>query len=341
MQQIRLACVGLGAVFRSAHLPILKDDERIAVVAVADIQPEAVAGATEQLGCAGTDDWRELLTEFEVDALLICTPHHLHTEPAIAALRAGKHVLVEKPMAPTVEECELMVAAAHKSDAVLMVAENYCYDPGLQKMKCLIEEGAIGQITGLRLLQANPDFYPPPGHWRWSAQCGGGVMLDPGVHHCALARWWGGEVKRVWAQLDYPTDIDREVEDSAEAILDFGTGVFAHVAVNWRSGANAFRYEIQGRKGVLLYDNYWDVQPARLRLVSSGSCQEFAMPSRHSPPESYQQEWDDFLVSVMEGKQAEYPGQQGLLDVAVVVAAYESAQSGTWAKVQRQYPLTR
>ena len=158
-------------------------------------------------------------------------------------------------------------------------------------------------------------------------------MLDPGVHHCALARWWGGEVKQVWARLDYPASVDREVEDSAEAILDFGTGVFGHIAVNWRSGAIAFRYEIQGREGVLLFDNYWGAQPARLRLVDSESSQEFSVPDCHSSPQSYQQEWDDFLTSIIEGKQPEYPGEQGLLDVAVVAAAYASHQTGTWVEV--------
>lgn len=333
MQPIRLGCVGLGEVFQLRHLPLLKDDERVEIVAVADVREEAVRQTTEQLACAGTDDWQELVTRSDTNAVLICTPHHLHLAPAVAALRAGKHVLVEKPMAPTVEDCELMVEAAGDSDMVLMVAENYYYEPGLQKIAALLEEGAVGEVTGMRLLQANPPTYPPAGHWRWSAQCGGGVMLDPGVHHCALARWWGGEVERVWAHLHYPTEAGLEVEDSAEAILDFGTGVCAHIAVNWRSGSVAWRYEVQGSTGDVLYESYWGALPARLRVVDSDSCQEFAIPDRHSSPQSYQQEWDDFLTSIIEGKPSAYPGERGLLDVALVAAAYDSHQAGTWVEV--------
>jgi len=334
MQPIRLGCVGLGEVFRIAHLPVLNCDERVEVTAVADIRAEAVQQASKELDCAGTDDWRALLQDAEIDALLICTPHHLHAEPAIAALREGKHVLVEKPMAPTVEECELMIAAAGQGQAVLMVAENYYYEPALQKAAALIEQQTIGQVTGLRLLQANPASYPPPGHWRWSAHCGGGVMLDPGVHFCALARWWGGQPRRIWADLHYPADVTREVEDSAEAIVDFGTGLCAHIAVNWRCGAVVWRYEIQGTDGVVLYEHYRDAQPARLRLVNTSGVQEFPVPAVHSSPESYRQEWDDFLTRITTGGGVGYPGEEALLDVAVVAAAYDSAQNGTWAAVQ-------
>jgi len=330
---IRLGCVGLGEVFAIRHLPIMQDDDRVVVVAVADVQKEALTQATEQLRCAGTDDWRELLTEFEVDALLICTPHHLHSEPTIAALEAGKHVLVEKPMAPTVNECQLMLQAAGKGGAVLMVAENYFYMPALQKMAALVEEGAIGQVTGLGLLQANPSSYPPKGHWRWSAQAGGGVMLDPGVHMCALAGWWGGPVQRVWADMYYPPDPSCEVENSVEAVVDCGEGVLGQITVNWRTGAVGWRYEIHGSEGVLLYEYYRGAVPARLRLVTQDSCQDFKISPDYLSPHSYQQEWDDFLDSITEKRSPEYPGERGLLDVAVVQAAYDSYESGTWAEV--------
>ncbi len=330
---VRLGCVGLGEVFAIRHLPVLQEERRVEVVAVADVQAEALQQTTKQLGCAGTDDWRELLTKFDIDALLICTPHHLHSEPAVAALQAGKHVLVEKPMAPTVEECQLMVQAARASDAVLMVAENYFYMPALQKMAALVEEGAIGEVTGLRLLQANPSSYPPAGHWRWSAQAGGGVMLDPGVHLCALAGWWGGPVQRVWADMYYPPDPGREVENSAEAVVDCGEGVRGQITVNWRAGAVGWRYEIQGSEGVMLYEYYRGAVPARLRLVNQDSCRDFEIPPAYLSPHSYQQEWDDFLCSITEKRSPGYPGERGLVDVAVVRAAYKSYETGTWVEV--------
>jgi len=332
---LRLGCVGLGEVFAIRHLPVLQDEARVEVVVVADVQAEAVQRTIEQLKCAGTDDWRKVLSDFEVDALLICTPHHLHSEPAIAALQAGKHVLVEKPMAPTMAECRLMVQAAQETGAVLMVAENYFYMPALQKMAALMEEGAIGQLTSLHLLQANPSVYPPKGHWRWSAHAGGGVMLDPGVHMCALAGWWGGPVQRVWADMYYPPDPSCEVEDSVEAVVDCGEGVWGQITVNWRTGAVGWRYEIQGTEGVLLYEYYRDAVPASLRLVNQNGCQNFKVPLDYLSPHSYENEWNDFLSSISEGRQPEYPGERGMADVAVVRAAYESYESGTWARVER------
>ena len=146
-------------------------------------------------------------------------------------------------------------------------------------------------------------------------------MLDPGVHLCALAAWWGGPVQRVWADMYYPADPSCEVENSVEAVVDCGDGVWGQITVNWRAGAIAWRYEIQGSEGVLLYEHYRGAVPARLRLVNQDSCQQFEVAARHPSPQSYQQVWDDFLGSISEGKRPEYPGERGLADVAVVQAA--------------------
>ena len=331
MAYVRLGCIGLGEVFEYVHVPIVEADARIEAVAVADVCHERQAAVARQFDCRGVDDWRDLIDDEDIDAVLICTPHHLHAEPALAALRLGKHVLVEKPMAATVRDCELMCDAARESGAVLMVAENYYYEPGLQQIAQLIRSGAIGEVTGMRLLQANPGIYPPDGHWRWSATAGGGVVLDPGVHLLAVARWWAGPIRRVWTHLEFPSAPGKEVEDSAEILVDCGAGVLGHIAVNWRGGAIAWRYEVQGPDGVLLYDSYRGAHHARLSLVDCSTCREFDVPESHSSPESYRQEWDDFLDSVTEGREPGYPGSAGLADVALVETAYESQRTGDWA----------
>ena len=331
MSGVRLGCVGLGEVFEVAHFPILEAEPRIRVTAVADVAAERRRPWAERLDCPAVDSWRDLAARPDVDAVLICTPHHLHCEPALAALNAGKHVFVEKPMASSRRDCERMTAAARAHDTVLMVAENYCYEPGLQQIAELIRTGAIGRLTGLRLLQANPGTFPPPGHWRWAADAGGGVVLDPGVHLFAVARWWAGPIARVRAELGVPTDAAAEVEDTAEILFQCDSGVVGHLAVNWRAGAIQWRYEVQGSDGILLYDSYRNAQPARLSLVDAKTCREFTVPTNHSSPESYRGEWNDFLGSVLGQNACGYPGTAGTIDVALIEAAYESARTGTWA----------
>ena len=125
-----------------------------------------------------------------IDAMYICTPHHLHREHALLAARAGKHILVEKPISHTLDDAHGMVTQARRAGVTLMVAENYRYMPAVRSAKELIDSGVLG---GLRLVQLQEEAAMAPRHWRTKPDLsGGGVFIDGGIHKVDILVYLSG-----------------------------------------------------------------------------------------------------------------------------------------------------
>ena len=188
-----------------------------------------------------------------VDAVVICTPHPLHAAQAIAAARAGLHVVVEKPMAPSPAECDAMTAAARESSVLLsVISQRRWYGP-VRRVKQAIEEGRIGR-PGLATVEVlgwrGPEYYAMDA-WRGTqAGEGGGVLINQAVHQLDLLRWFLGlpvEVDGWTANVNHP-EID--VEDTAVATVQFANGALASIVASnsQRPGLYA-RIHIHGRSG--------------------------------------------------------------------------------------------
>lgn len=235
----------------------LKFPEKVRLAAVCDIREDAVRRYAER---AKVDaiymDALKMLKDADIDAVDICTNNNQHAYLAIAAAEAGKHVLVEKPMAGTMRECREMVGAAEKAGVVLMVAQDLRYFPSYQGAHRLIQAGEIGRIWAARCdgsWRLNP---PATGSKSWTTdgkQAGGGVVISFAIHYIDLLRYFIGDAKRVnatcWAENPLFTN---GAEDRAMATLEFKNGAIGHVFATYVSRVPwAFQYLIIGEKGTI------------------------------------------------------------------------------------------
>ena len=220
------------------------------IYAVCDINEEIAQGRAAEWGAQRTfTDYHELLADPAIDAVEIITPHHLHAEMTVAALEAGKHVSVQKPMALTVAECDQMIAAAERTGKNLRVFENFQYFPPLAKAKQLLDDGAIGEPISIRMKaiqgsldggdKSTPpvrrvDSRPPyplalshqvpgvkPENWKFDPKRGGGgrMALDYGYHTLSVAMHLLGDVEKIFAWITEQTIVHGWVLDSPAMMI--------------------------------------------------------------------------------------------------------------------------
>ena len=194
-----------------------------------------------------------LLADDDLNAIYIATPPHLHCEQTIQTARAGKHILCEKPMAMTVEECQRMVDACHDANVTLMLAYYRNFYPNIVKMKALMDDGAIGDVVLAKINHTG--FYNPNRHdlknWRVNPDIsGGGVLMDLGSHRISLLQYLMGEVESVQGYAE-TVHLDIDVDDSAVFTLRFENGAHAVANINWNVGISIDDVEVYGTKGCL------------------------------------------------------------------------------------------
>ncbi|MCS7461720.1 Gfo/Idh/MocA family oxidoreductase [Paenibacillus doosanensis] len=231
---IRVAIIGAGAISRAHIEGYLAFPERCQIVAVADIFVEKAEEAVDKFGLAGqaraAADYKELLGQ-GIDLVSVCTPPYTHAEIAKSFLLAGSHVLVEKPMAASLRECDEMNEAAAQSGKILSVVAQNRFRSPMMKLKQVLDEGLAGKIV-----HAQVDSYWWRGHcyydlwWRgtWEKE-GGGCTINHAVHHIDALQWMMGMPKEVQALMANTSHDNAEVEDLSVAVLRFDSGALGQV----------------------------------------------------------------------------------------------------------------
>lgn len=226
---LRIGLIGCGNI-ANAHARGYKalGEGIVQVVATADVSSELARRRGEELGAAQiTSDYQNVLANPEIEAIDICLPHYLHAEVAIAAARAKKHVLIEKPMACSMTQCLAMVEAAEQAGVTLMVAQVQRYMPSYRGVRRLVDSGELGPLRGVRFdSMQNLHTIMPSNHWLFDgALAGGGIVISVSVHRIDLVRYFVGEVRRV-AAFCRPGSSPylNGAEDYASAILEFENG---------------------------------------------------------------------------------------------------------------------
>lgn len=221
---LRIGLVGCGKV-GSIHAAALGSIPEARFVAACDANPDRAAAFAAKYGVAPFTDLAAMLKQ--VDAVIIGTPHPLHAEPAIFAARAGVHVLVEKPMAATLADCEAMLAAAKQSGITLGVISQRRFFEPVQRMKEAIDAGKIGTPSLAVFIMYSwrePSYYhSDPWRGKWDTE-GGGVLVNQSPHQLDILLWLLGpvvEVSGTWANVNHP---NVEVDDTAVATLRFKNG---------------------------------------------------------------------------------------------------------------------
>jgi Predicted dehydrogenases and related proteins len=230
---LKVGLIGAGNI-AGAHLLAYKQfPEQLQLKAICDVLEEnAQARAREMDIQAIYSDPLKMIREADIEAVDICVPPDQHAELAILAAEAGKHVLVEKPMACSLEDCKRMLAAAQENAVTLMVAQDQRYTPSYQGLRRLIQQGELGTIRAVRFdSMQNARFIGAPGHWTFDGKrAGGGIVMSVAIHRFDLLRFLLGEIKRVSAlsRTTNPSFING-AEDFACGLLEFESGAIGEM----------------------------------------------------------------------------------------------------------------
>jgi predicted dehydrogenase len=333
MTFLRVALVGCGLI-SEAHIRAYQYyPNRARITVCCDLDLEKAAQRAEMIaGARAVSSLDAVLAEPDVDAIEICTPHHLHADIAIAAARAGKHILCQKPLAKTLAECDAMIAAARAAGVVLYYGETNRTMPAAQAMKRAIDAGQIGQLTGVQATYAHwqGGKYLSTA-WRYDPQiAGGGQLLDGGIHYIDLMLHLGGPIQSVTC---FTTRFRPELggEDTAVVNARFDGGqlgtLFSSQATGvWFPGASFVAF---GTAGVLTLGgphgalglHRADLPDQRAVLLDTQDNSFAVMIGR-------------YLDTVLNGAANPSPGEVGHDNLRVVLAAYESARLGREVRVE-------
>jgi len=233
MQNLAIGFIGTGGIGAQHAQGMRALPQHFRLVAASDSNLQALARFADACGISRRHaDYRQVLADAEVEAVVILLPHHLHEQVATEALAAGKHVLLEKPIARTLAEADRIIQAARCARRTLMIGHNQRFDSRHAQVARSLASGALGRVLTARI-DHQQHFNPPAGSWwRSREQVGGGCVIGSGIHRLDLLRWWFGEVDEVAAQLQFDaTRLEGEV--ACSAVLRFGSGVQAEFLCHW------------------------------------------------------------------------------------------------------------
>ncbi len=295
-------------------------------------------------------DLEAALADPRVHAVLLALPHQLHAPAARAALAAGKHVLIEKPLALSAEEGRELVRNADESGLCLAVAEQYRLSPLVKAARQMIDRGELGRIRLVRAVAVSR--HQPAQAWKIARDSmGGGVLLDVGIHYIDVLRYWFGEPESVWATTPDSRSGVIEGEESVVAVLSFPGGSIATLQVSWAAWgpADLPNFELFGERASLQFG----YRRPSLALTCPLSETQWAERARQVLPWRVREYIDqflprtrrrqvrvptgdligsralieDFLRAITTGTEPAVPGREGVRDLEVVQAAYQALES--------------
>jgi len=280
----------------------------------------ARAYAREFAGVAAYGDYAEALRDPRARGALVCTPHDRHLDDVLAALAAGRHVLVEKPLARTLAEADRMLEAAARAGRVLMTAENFHFMPAFRWVRAALDAGRLGDPREVHLVARG---WRQHAGWRLTPGAGGGALIDGGIHYVHVLRWWGGEVRRVFALRPPQTVADMAGEDAVDLLAECAGGVIGFLANSLGApGLPRFQWSsVTGTRATCFVDNRGRV--ALVRGADGLRLRLFRRDTRGH--EAMLRAFDDAMTT---GRATEMDGAEGRRDLAVVLAAYRSIAEG-------------
>ena len=300
------------------------------LVAVTDVDAGAAAAFAAARGCAAEPDLGALLARRDVEVVCVCVPSGLHAAIGVQAAKAGKHLVVEKPIDVSLDAADRLIDAARAAGIALTVISQHRFDPGLVELKRLLDDGTLGRLV---LGEASTKWYRAQAYydsaaWRGTYAMDGGSLMNQGVHYVDLLRWCLGPPAEVTAVCSTQAH-QIEVEDTALAIVRFASGAVATIL----SSTAAFpgfpqRLEITGTQGTVT------VEDGRIagRALAADAPSEAGRSAAADPAAvdvtSHAAQLADLLDAVDTGREPAVSGQDGRDALAIVLAVYESSRTG-------------
>ncbi len=230
-RRIRVGVAGLGRAF-SIMLPTLQQDERLAVVAAADPRPEARQRFETDFGGTAYDTVAALCADPQVEVVYVASPHQYHAEHARLAAAHGKHLLVEKPIALTLEDARAIVEVAHHAGVRLIVGHSHSFDAPILRTRELIASGAYGAVRMITALNYTDFLYRPRRPEELDTALGGGALFNQAPHQVDMVRLLGGGRVTSVRSMSGRWDPARPTEGAYAALLSFDSGAFASLVYN-------------------------------------------------------------------------------------------------------------
>lgn len=307
---------------------------RTRCVVVASRGGASARSVASTCGADATDNWRRVVERQDVDAVVVATPNAYLAEIAVAALEAGKHVLVEKPMGCNVGEAEQMSAAARAASRVLKVGFNHRYHPAISEARRRVVDGRIGDLINIRCRFGHGGRPGYEREWRGSrALAGGGELLDLGVHVVDLIHWFAGVPRQAFGFLQTAVWPIGDLEDNAFGIFRFDSALIAAFHTSWTQWKNLFSFEVFGCEGALIVEGLGgsygvETLTAHRRRPEGGPPVTETMSFERQDPSCWKLEWEDFLGGVIDGRPMLGGADEGVVAMRMLRALYQSAETG-------------
>ena len=354
---LHVGLIGCGKVGQ-IHAAALKQLSDVEFVAACDTSAERAEVFAAKYGARPFTDLGTMLREGEVEAVVIGTPHPLHAAAAIQAAEAGVHVLVEKPMAASLADCDAMIAASRKAGVVLSVISQRRFFEPVLRMKAAIEAGKIGTpILGVYQMYSwrDPSYYrSDPWRGRWDTE-GGGVLVNQSPHQFDILLWLMGPVAEVsgyWGNLNHPTV---EVDDTAVASLRFRSGGLGSIVASLSQkpgiyskihthGSNGASIGVETDRGATFIagvseiveppmTDLWTI-PGEEHLLPQFQAEDRATFARVNATTHYHAlQIADFLQAIRDQRQPLVTGEDGRAVVELFTAIYQSSRESRGVKL--------
>lgn len=346
-KKLKIGIIGSGGIARGCHMKgYASMPGECEIIAVCDVNPETAASAAKEYGVSTTTtDFRQLLADPEIDAVSVATPNKFHLEPTLAALKAGKHVLCEKPLGMNADECRRMCAAARDSGKILQVGLQTRFSGGARFLRDYIDLGKMGHVYYARAQALRRRGVPGWGVFIDKEQQGGGPLIDIGVHALDLTLFLMGYPKpiaasgKTWDTLGKDPslyngfgDYDRSkftVEDFAVGMIKFDDGSVVTLESSFMGNLpdQPTTCQLFGTKSGAIVKG-WGDDP--IRIYTEQDRQVFDITPANIPKveSAHTAEVQAFVRAILAGDPSPVPGEHGLILNAIFDAIYKSSETG-------------
>ncbi|OGF50375.1 MAG: LmbZ [Candidatus Firestonebacteria bacterium RIFOXYA2_FULL_40_8] len=302
---MNIGIIGCGLIGKKRALNISSEDK---IFAVCDINSVSAKELGSLYNCKSLNNWKELIADKSVDIVVVSTTHNLLAEISLAAIKNGKHVLVEKPAARNADELQKVLKIYNKTKKIIVkVGFNHRFHPAMQKAKAMISSGDIGKLMFIRGRYGHGGRVGYDKEWRAVPQIsGGGELLDQGMHLIDLSRWYMGDFSKSTG-ITKTYFWNMKVEDNAFMLLTTKNRQVAQLHVSWTEWKNTFSLEIYGKTGKIAIDGLG-------KSYGTEKLTYYKMSEKMGPPDtkvfefpgednSWKEEWLDFKKAIKTGKE--------------------------------------
>lgn len=345
-ERIRIGIVGAGRI-AEAHVHGYRQlADKVEIAGVADVRADLASARAREWGAARSwSSVAELVQDETLDAVDICLPHHLHVDAVEQACAAGKHILIEKPIARSLAEADAIIGAAERAGVTLMVAHNHVFNPVVTKAKEIIDQGLIGDVHLVKAYSLGWFLFTPHDFRKSASQTGGGVFIDTGAHFVYILQTLCGEIVSVSATQARLVRTEAEGEDDAIVSLRFAQGAIGEITTTYAARIPGWElgfpggwdqtFIILGSKGAVRFslpdETLWFYSENERFPAGYRGWTECKMPGSYA--RSFDLEVAHFVDVLRSETRPSVTGAEGRKTLAVIQAAYQSAETGRVVEV--------